>query len=219
MKIKVGFSIAAITTCLAATCTFATGPGFFVGSQFGQSNIHSDAVTFQTGGDPATIRVSPSNTGAGYRFVLGYDITQYGGIEFGITHYANSTYKVPIAVACNDPTVHLYGAEILGRGMIPVNSFTFIGKAGIAILRMSGSGSLVTSNVIQTPCGSTQGNQQTTNVRPALGVGVSYDMTQRWVIDLSWMRVLKGGSTTTADLKTIGFAYHFTDLYCGQFLC
>ncbi|MDR3490634.1 MAG: outer membrane beta-barrel protein [Gammaproteobacteria bacterium] len=218
MKIKIGLSIAIVTTSLAINA-FATTAGVYVGAQVGQSNTHNGAVNFPSfPGAATTVRVSPSNTGLGYRFLLGYDVTSYGGIEFGITHYAASTYKAPAGTACNNPAIREYGAEILGKGMVPVSVFSLIGKAGIAVIKSSKSGSLIMNSGGTTSCSSNQ-NTNSTTVRPAIGVGMSYDLTQNWVIDLSWMRVLKGGGLQNADLRSIGITYHFVDKYCGQFLC
>jgi hypothetical protein len=83
------------------------------------------------------------------------------------------------------------------------------GKLGLGIAYTSKGGSLVPP----------QSNANNTYARPLIGVGASYDLTQNWVADLSWTRLTKGGAFQNADLIALGVAYHFTDKYCGQFLC
>jgi opacity protein-like surface antigen len=51
------------------------------------------------------------------------------------------------------------------------------------------------------------------------GVGVSYDVTQNWVVDFAYTTFTGGSGIQGADLMALGVSYHFVDLMCGQFLC
>jgi hypothetical protein len=59
----------------------------------------------------------------------------------------------------------------------------------------------------------------TNNFRPIVGVGVSMDLSQRWVASLSYTRITAGSVVKNSDFVAFSIAYHITDLMCGQFLC
>ncbi len=54
---------------------------------------------------------------------------------------------------------------------------------------------------------------------PVYSVGASYDIDQSWVIDASLNGISVGNSIGNLVFYAIGISYHFTDKYCGQFLC
>lgn len=210
------------TVALAAgliTAAHAVGPGFYLGVQGGMTNTHNLPITVPTNTTPAqTATVNPSNTGAGGRLFLGNNINPYFALEGGYTYYAKSTYSLPssAAVTCSNSGVKQSALDFVGKGMFPVSSFNLYAKAGMALVYQSLTGSC-TGN----PSNGSSGNISSTQTtgRPVVGVGMSYDLNQNWVADLSFTRVLSGSKIQNADLAALGISYHFTDKYCGQFLC
>lgn len=219
IKIK---SFGFIALALGFTTAYAAvGEGMYMGLQVGATNTHNKERTIiGNGTPPATAVVKPSNTGVGARIFAGYNINQYAAIEGGFTHYATSTYNTPTSVTCNNPSIQQNAFDLEGKGMMSVWNFGVFGKAGMSVMRQKFSGSLVNSgSSIVSPCGGGGGSSSTTTVRPLVGLGVSYDLTQNWVMDLSWTRVLPGSGVEAADFVGLGIAYHIVDRKCGQFLC
>lgn len=216
MGIKIRFFLAIVLFCLA-TQSYAAAEGFYAGVQLGISNTHNNPQTiYYDNGTPATpTPVSPTNTGLGGRFFGGYNFNQYAAYEMGYTHYAPSTYSVPTSVAVNNPAIRTNSFDLEGKGMFTIGAIGLgvFGKAGLALITTGQSG------ILQNSAANSSSNGNTTSVRPLIGLGVSYDLSQNWVTDLSWTRVLSGGGIKSADLIAIGFSYHWVDKYCGQFLC
>jgi opacity protein-like surface antigen len=204
--------VAAVTTTLAVSA-YATAPGFFMGLQVGQSNVYNQKTNF-TLSNGSTVLVSPSNTGFASRFLMGYNFKPYAAMEVGLTRYNRAVYDYPNGSCANG---FEYALDIVGKGMVPVSVVSLFAKGGLAVLRSS------QLKPTTTPGGGTKcgGNnfEQSTSARPIIGAGVSYDLSPNWVVELAYSRILKGSTSQNTDLKSLGFSYHFVDLYCGQFLC
>jgi opacity protein-like surface antigen len=142
---------------------------------------------------------------------VGGEITKYFGLEFGLTHYAASNYKAPTGDTASIHTT-AFDFEALGLYPFSTSGFSVFGKLGFSYLRA------VQSRKLTVP-GS--GDASTNSgLHPLVGVGVSYDLTQNWVLDLSTTRVISRSSALPSPtLTALGISYHFTDKYCGQFLC
>jgi len=237
MKIKMitRLSVGLLTLGLIST-SYATGAGFYLGGQLGETNTHNKQQNLQTGNlfpgipflfNQGTTLVNANNTGVGGRIFMGYNVNSYFGIESGYTHFGATHYKVgspmpPLAAGnpLGNPGIQENGFDILGKGSFPFSAsgFGIFGKAGIAIVRTSLAGSLTTT--FNNTTGQYVTKTGTTNyVRPAIAIGASYDITQRWVADLTLSRVLGGAGFQSGDLYSLGISYHFVDQYCGQFLC
>ncbi len=197
------------------TAAHAIGPGFYLGAQAGMTNLHNTAQTVQTGVvSPATQSVTPNNTGIGERFYLGVGINKYAAAELGYTHYAPSTYKTSPSTIVNTAAIRENGIDLVGKAMYPMQKFAVFGKLGAIMMSKSYSGSLQPISPTAPRLAATN------NFHPLVGLGVSYELTQHWVTDLSWTRALKGGNGfKNADFIALGISYHFVDEYCGQFLC
>lgn len=205
--------------CSIATFAYATGTGFYVGTDLGQTNTHNVLRPVQTNQvPPTTVNIKPSNTGFGGRVFMGYSINQFVAIESGFTHYAPSTYNIPsnISASCGSPTIRENGVDVVGKGSYPIANMALFGKAGVAVVRTSLAGSMSPLESLNS-CGNSNGS--TNYVRPTAALGFSYDLTPNWVADVTYSRVFKSGNFQNADLIGLGISYHFVDKYCGQFLC
>lgn len=221
MRVKI---ITLITSLLTPVITFSTvimtvdahavEAGMYVGGQIGKTNIHNKGRDVQTGTIPPTVFTTPTNTGFGGRVFVGYNFNPYAALEGGFTYYAPSTYKPSITTNCGNPQIRESAFDVVGKGILPIGSFGAFAKAGVAVIRQSASGTLTSTSISN--CGS---EGTTTSVRPTLGVGVSYDLSQNWVVDASISRVMGTSKIENADLIALGVSYHFVDKYCGQFLC
>jgi len=183
----------------------AVGDGFYLGFSAGQSTIFAKATTVN--GQSA----KADKNDWGERLYLGGQFNPHAAIEAGYTHYGSAAYNV-LAPSGNKPAVRVYGLDFNFRLMWPFeNGFSIFGMPGFAIAHASRSGSLVGAN------GSRIGTK--TSFRPEAGFGVSYDITQRWVGEVSFRHLFGSGLVPSANLLALGISYHFSDEMCGQFLC
>lgn len=106
---------------------YATGAGFYMGINLGQSNtnniardvvaapqtINGNWANYCIAGNPnntcaTDFNVTPSNTGLAERLFMGVNINEYAGIEMGYAHFAASEYDTDlvnkqIGVISQDP--------------------------------------------------------------------------------------------------------------------
>jgi opacity protein-like surface antigen len=214
----------------------ATGAGAYIGILAGVSNAHNKTQNVQTGVSqvapttssdptistpPASVPVDPSNSGMAGGFVIGYAFNQYGAFELGYTHYASSSYSKPEgSQLTHDSTINLNALDLALKGSIPFKAVNIFGKIGILQAYQGFSGSL--EPVTVQPSGkvvASGNNLAVTAVRPMYGFGVSYDVTQNWVVNFTYTTFTGGGGVQGADLLALDLSYHFVDLMCGQFLC
>lgn len=207
MKLKqTALAIAALTL---ATHTFAVRNGPYFGLQMGQSKTNNPTEPVQTA-PGSSVMVSPSNSGMAGRLFLGYNFNEYAAWEFGYDYYAPSKYSVHSSTG-NDPAIRQGGIDLVGKGIFPFSDtgLSVFGKAGFAFVRTSTSATILNSH-------SGSGSNA---IRPTIGVGIGYDINQRWVADLSYNHVFSGGNVKNIDVLLLGISWHWTDDYCGQFLC
>lgn len=198
-------------------------------------------------GQTGSTTINPSNTGVGGRLYGGYSLSQYFGVELGFTHYAPSTYTIPSGTnltigpvsgyPSSKPAINTNAFDFVGKGSlaIPRLGIGVFGKAGVAIVKVGYAGtftniynpSLSGQTTILLPDGSStvvpggfiNSTKTTTYFKPTAAVGLSYDLSQNWVVDFTLSRIFGGGGMQNADLYSLGISYHFVDKYCGQFLC
>jgi opacity protein-like surface antigen len=182
----------------SVTASYAAGPGIYMGLNLGYSNLNNKSRSLPVYGS-STI-THPNGTTSP---------SPYFGLEFGLAHYAGSNYHAP---AGDSGSIHTSAFDFEGIGMYPFSTsgFTVFGKLGFAYLRAVQSRKLTLQ-------GDSSNNS---GLHPLIGVGVGYDLTQRWVLDLSWTRVIsRSNALPSPNLVALGISYHWTDKYCGQFLC
>jgi opacity protein-like surface antigen len=219
-KIRKWIASALIFSSVATS--YATTPGAYFGLNLGYSNLNnnsravpafgSSTITNPDGStrpSPAGRVVSPNNTGMAGRIFLGDIITPYFGIEFGLAHYAGSSYKSPTG---DTGSIHTSAFDLEGIGMYPfgTSGITVFGKLGFGYLRAVQSRKLTTQ-------GDSANNS---GLHPLIGIGVSYDLTPNWVFDLSGTRIIsRSKALPSPNFVALGISYHWVDKYCGQFLC
>lgn len=226
------------------TNTLAVGPGFYLGLMFGGASNDGKPEPVQlkvfpnvTGIGPVyrppvqTVLGKPRSNQYGTRFFLGYKMNKYAGFESGFTFFTAINYTLDLATvqagnnpfnppmlpyeACSSTNVRVGAWDFVGRGSIPFGDwFEVYGKAGGAITYLKVSGDL--SPDATRDCGR---SSESARVRPTVSLGANASLTQNWVIDASWTRLMVGGIINNVDYYALGFAYHFVDRYCGQFLC
>lgn len=213
-------SLAIITSGFVINA-YAVDPGFYLGLMVGPASSTGGTQQAQIEDSADTTPVDPSSNPFGSRLFMGYKINQFAGVEGGLTYFSKITYdtKDPNVETCNSPEISVRDFDLVAKGMIPLRSFEIYGKAGLAIVYTTTSGSLNPGTGdpnIPTECGK---SENAITYRPTVSAGVSYDLSQNWVADVSWNRIMVGDKVSNMDFFALGFSYHFVDIYCGQFLC
>jgi opacity protein-like surface antigen len=158
--------------------------------------------------------------------------------------YANNVLA-NIPSPCTETSLRIRGIDAVIKGIMPLGeSFDVYGKFGVAVIYETSSGGLNPTSTGQTitvrpgPQTLQQNGQtiqtyqngqivqvmQTTNtytnkVAPTFSIGASYAINQNWVVDLSYNSIQVGSSYGNVKYAALGFSYHATSRYCGQFLC
>lgn len=193
---------------------YAVDPGFYLGLMAGPATNDGSTTQAQVEGSAETTTATPKSSQFGSRIYMGYDINKYAGVEAGLTYFSTVKYDTKDVDVCSTPNASVRDFDAVAKAMLPLGKFSAFGKAGVAITYTNTSGAL--NPDLSKTCGE---NTYETGYRATYSLGVSYDLSQNWVADLSWTRVAVGGVINNMDLYAIGFSYHFVNIYCGQFLC
>lgn len=214
MMKRIMMSATAVTALLTAMTASAVAPGFYMGLMLGPATNGASDQQAQTVGAGTTL-VTPRSKQFATRLYLGNQVGKYAGFELGLDHVTKIKYDTKNVQTCGSPNASVKAIDFLGKGILPVSSsFDVYGKVGVGYMYTTTAGSL---NPDPTKaCGK---SQHEGFVRPIIGVGASYDITQNWVTDFALTRLMVGGTIKTVDEATVGISYHFVDTYCGQFLC
>lgn len=212
MKIRI-LTLTALLSTITALNAYAVATGLYTGLMLGSATNSGGTQQAQTatGTTPAT----PKSTQFGSRIYLGYKFSRYAGTEMGLSYYSSINYNTKGVQTCSGTNVRIRDFDLVAKGEYDFASVDVYGKAGAAFAYQTVSGGL-SGNGVNGACGTTQ---YTSKVKPTVSLGASYDLNQSWVTDLSWNRIMMGGPAGNVDLYALGIAYHFVNIYCGQFLC
>jgi OOP family OmpA-OmpF porin len=211
MEIKIikNLSILAMIAGTVSTA-YATGQGGYFGLMLGQSNLNgqNQTVTISPG---VTETVQPEGSGIGSGLFAGYNMNQYAAIEADFIFFSSMSYKTP--TFSNDLKTRAGAFALLGKGMLPFwnSGFDIFAKLGGAYFYTKTSGKVEDVSI---------GTSTSSVFRPAIALGVSYDMTQNWVAELTYTSIRYSNSQIkNPGILALGISYHLLDPVCGQFLC
>jgi opacity protein-like surface antigen len=193
---------------------YAVAPGLYMGLVVGPATNGAGDVQAQVEGAATTTLAKPKASQFGTRILVGYKINQYVGSEFGLNYFSTIRYDTQDVDTCSSTNARVQDFDASIKANIPLRSFEVFGRAGVAAAYQTSSGALNPN--LNATCGE---SQNVVKIVPTIAVGVGYDLSQNWVIDLSATRVMVSGKIGTMDLYGLGISYHFVDIYCGQFLC
>lgn len=210
-----------IIALTSAACLFigaaanAAVDGAYIGGTIGYGKVHQGgfaAKDITVEGSPVTTTNSSKDTGLAGRGYVGYQFNQNAALEAGYSRFHNATAKAssssPVESFSTNGTIKTDAFDIVGKGIIPIqNGFSVYGKAGLALLRATGS-----VNGTDSVSGAFRANDSARHIYPTFGLGAAYDVTKNLVADVSWMRIQKTGSSTklqSTDMFGAGLAYNF----------
>ncbi len=202
---------------LIAINVHAVTSGMYLGLLTGPASNTAGTQNVQLQGSTATVPANPKTKQWGASAFLGYQMNRYAAVEGGFHYFSSINYTTTPSNApvCSGPVARVRDIYIAGKGILPLGDFSLFAKGGAGVVYRMLSGSL-SENGQNGQCGTTT---YTNKVSPIFAVGAAYDLSQSWVADVSWTRVMVGGVSGNMDLIGVGISYHFTNRYCGQFLC
>ncbi len=213
MKKQLGLMVIAVGSSFIVSA-YAVAPGLYMGLAAGPATANGSTQQLQVEGSPTTTPGNPKSSQFGSRIFVGYDINQYAGIESGIDYYSSIHYRTSDVTTCSSASAQVRDIDFEGKAQLPVKMIDAYTKAGVAVTYITTSSDL--NPVLSAHCGT---SENLIKYRPIVTFGMSYDLSQNWVVDVSWTRLFINDVISSIDFYALGFSYHFVDKYCGQFLC
>jgi OOP family OmpA-OmpF porin len=174
-----------LSTIGFATASYATTPGVYLGGGLGISSLADFSDADKSG----------NNTGLGGRVFIGYNFTQYIGVEAGYNKYADTSY------ALNDDTnftfdYELYTLDALAKLYLPLTSI----NPALDVYALGGVASAYgsVSNVQYYGYGAPSTSNNT--FVAMVGLGAQYAITPHLTTALEY--TLTGG--TSGDSENLG---------------
>lgn len=215
--------------------SFAIGNGFYIGLMAGPATNKADIVFAQQQWPPGTdfniaqppilTVAKPRSQQFGVRFFIGNQFSQYAALELGLDFFGQIKYTTGNVQTTGGVNRRIRYIDLVGKGILPMCWFNVYGKVGAAATYITSSGALNPTGIrpavpaTHTPLIDRGSTSYKFKFAPTFSIGASYDINQSWEADISANYLLVGGQVNRVILYAIGLAYHFTDKYCGQFLC
>lgn len=214
--------------------TYAMGNGFYLGLMMGPATNNGSTIQAQVNPqqldppqDPVTAGLittpaNPRSSQFGSRIFIGNQFNPYAGIEGGLTLYSSIRYDAKGVPVYGGTDQRVRALDIVGKAIMPLGMFSIYGKLGAAVTYITTGGALnptFTPATPTTPAVTSGSNTYKNKFAPTYSVGASYDLNQSWQMDLSYNTLQVGNNIGSVTLYALGISYHFTDKYCGQFLC
>jgi opacity protein-like surface antigen len=221
--------IASVLATAVANSANAMGNGFYMGLMLGPSNNGSATLAAQAASLPGyppnycltnacPTPASPRVQQFGTRLFIGNQFNKYAAFEGAFDFFSSVKYDTRDVKTLGDATQRARTVDFLIKGILPLQYFSVFGKVGGALTYLTTGGSFnpeqdpVTMNIETS-------NSYTNKFSPVYGIGASFDINQNWLIELDYLNFAVGGAIGNITLYGLGLSYHFTDKYCGQFLC
>jgi len=193
--------ILATTICaLAVSNAFADDSSFskgaYIGAQMGESKMNY-ADTSYTRNSTGSNNDVDDKKGA-MRIFGGYNFTQYLAGELGYGYYGRPEFQHPSG---NTQDLVQQGVDGDLRINIPLNyGLGIYGKGGLM---------WVHRGALESRGGTFADKDASSKITTLGGVGLSYDVNQKWGADLSWTRTQENGDLPKMDFYAFGITYKF----------
>ena len=151
-------------------------------------------------GGAFSARVGDKNDGLGGRLGFMYQFNEFIAMEAGYTRYADVQLTNIFGIPGFNGTLEPSAVDLTLRTMLPIRpQFKAFSKYGLAYASLNSK----TSNNL--------GYNAKVNedaIRPAYGLGVSYDLSENFSAELTWMRVQQQkGKIQNQTLTSLGVSY------------
>jgi len=197
---------------LIALTSAAFADGFYGVGEITRSNTALDKGYFDGAlGNNGASGLSSHDSGNGNQWRLqgGYRFNPNLAIEAGYLDFGTAKYKANYAGGTAHGSLKAGGVDVVGLASIPLSDdFSVFGKAGLVYANVKSS--LSASD----PAALASDNNSTRVLRPLLGVGASYKITQNADLRVDFDHVSGLGKSATTgkmndNMLSLGVAYHF----------
>lgn len=179
-------------------------PGFYLGVQGGYARI------YEGGGVEDYMRqisrVKEINKGKwGGRLFIGYSFAPIIGLETGYTYYPQNFYKIN---SCDIKIGFITTMDLVVKGILPLEYFSaklagwnLFGKLGAAIGANNDKDSVANKSFI--------------GVRPAYGLGIGYNFTNHFGVDMSWFGIYSHDRLSAKDVHNVFLSNPSSKIHFG----
>lgn len=211
-----------LSLVFVANCAFAAKEGGYAGADIGYGKIQSSSGV--------DLKLSGADNGLAGGIFAGYNFNQYIGLETNYTHYATQSLKGSFytSYALSNTTItfnnnykvdkNLNTLDVVAKAYLPISDsgFNLYALVGPSLARYS-TDVKVNAN-LNTPFEtSSSSNSFAQGIRPAYGVGMSYDVPNSPVTSsLEFKRIEGRGNISynskaipSANLAAFRVAYNF----------
>jgi len=202
--------LAALAFLALASSAFADGfygLGEVTHSSYSLDKNHFDEALITHGA--TGLGSSDSASGNQWRLQGGYRYNQYLAVEAGYIDFGKAKYNASFAGGTATGSLKAGGVDVAALISMPLNDrFSVFGKAGIVFADVKSSLSA------GAPASLASGNSSNNVVRPLLGVGADYKLSEKVDIRADFDRVSGlGNSSKTGKMDvnmiSVGLAYKF----------
>lgn len=217
------YSLIVAMSC-GTNVTHAMANGFYLGLMMGPATNKARPEQAQIPFPPIvngrinTTIADPRSTQFASRIYMGNQFSRYAAIEGGVTLFSTIRYDSHGVKTFGGTDKKVRDLDIVGKGIFPFGAspFSIYGKLGMTVTYFTVGAAFNPTYNPPKLSGSTAHSEK---FSPTYSLGASYDINQSWQADLSINSVQVGSSIGSVSFYSIGISYHFTDKYCGQFLC
>ena len=189
----------------------ASADGFYALGEVTHSNnsLNRDAFNNELSASGATgLTSSDKGSGNQWRLQGGYRFSPNLAVEGGFIDFGKDKYTAAYAGGSAQGKLKASGIDVAAVLSLPVtDSFSVFGKAGVVAAKVK------SSLVANAPATAASGSSSATVVRPLLGVGASYKLTQNVDLRADFDHVSGLGKTSTGKMSdnmfSLGVGYNF----------
>jgi hypothetical protein len=186
-------------------------PGIYIGLQGGYSYSGYSESWFKDAFKDSSITInsvgSIDNSGVVGRIYAGCDFNKYLALEVGIFATPDIEFN-DITATQDDVNVNMSesfsqaGLDLLAKGKLPL-------RYGFTAFAQGGLGFIINGDITVTaPNGEKfEGDQSSGTTVPVLGGGVSYNFTQAFSANATYMHYFSNSDVCSIDLAVLGIAY------------
>jgi OOP family OmpA-OmpF porin len=182
--------------CSCPVLSYASIPGFYILGQIGSGNTHIEAT------DAAALSIDSRVVFTG-RIAGGYQFNQNLAVEIGYLRFSAVDFNGVGGVLGQDISLKESALDFMAKPILPLSvNFNVYAKLGLAYVKANGSAFVNGITYLNYSEG----------WDPALGLGLSYDITPNLLLDLAWTRLQSVGGNNaipSADFYSVGLAYYF----------
>jgi OOP family OmpA-OmpF porin len=197
---------------LVVVATTASAEGMYITGEVSRTQDAMNRGYFDNSlatAGAAGVASSAAGHGTQWRVQGGYRINPNLAIEAGYIDFGKSSYTATYAGGTAQGTLKAGGADVAGLALWPIDTkFTLFGKAGIVAASVKSSYSAATLASLPVA------NTSATVVRPLLGLGALYKLTDKIDLRTEFDHVSRLGTsaktgTMNANMFSMGIGYNF----------